>query len=1343
MAITKSARARIFTIVQEIKKLLVIEVASQLEQYYGIRLDGSILIIDQLPSTEPEILHTARLLRQRIDYIKSNIPTEKNKEVEAVKQLLNEQAFSILNRFATLRMSEERGIIKETIRKEYNSEGFQIFDSITGQGKVTEQYIRYKWYLLSIFDELAIDLPSVFDRFSPYALIFPSEKAMRSLLTIINNENVTMHREEGIQPMNLWREDETIGWIYQYYNSRDEISEMRDASSAPRNSRELAVRNQFFTPRYVVQFLTDNSLGRIWYEMTKGNTGLTETCQYLIRRPKELFLDKGNSRPENEDEETDYIEYRLLKDPREILMLDPACGSMHFGLYSFDLFEKIYVEAWDNHPDLLLDLRNSITRQQFIKQIPEFIIRYNIHGVDIDPRALQIAALSLWLRAQKSFDKLNLEADNRPQITKSNLVLAEAMPGNAELLSELVKPLDAPMRKLVTSIWDLMKMAGETGLLLRIEEEIDKKINEIADELSDEAKGAQLKLDSGEDQLQAAERSAFYSTKKYRDVFLENASTEVFRILKELAETANEGEAYQKLLFADDAARGFAFIELCKKKYEVILMNPPFGAASIGSKEYIYSNYEISKNDLAAVFVERMHLMINEYGLIGAISTRTIFFLGSYEKWRERFIINNTYLKFYVDLGGNVLDAMVETAAYIIDKKRNYQSLFINLTKNELKDQDLIKSITSQSNIYIQNTSNFKLISNKPLCYWIDNKTKDLFENSKRFEKGERASRQGTATSDKPRFVRNYWEIDDSEIYNDTVDLNSGRRWISYMESEESLRFFNNANSYVNWRYSGNEIKALLNQKFGKGAQSESTFFKHGITWAYRTANFSPHIVSKGAMSTNSRFITLFDNDDQLLYTCALWNSKYFDYIIKLSMEWVTRPTFKNGIINQSPFPELNSIFQKQLIDETIFNYKLIENVFNKDETSLYFEYPPIDLNISLNESIDLFNELLLKSKNDHIKSLERIDKLVYSYFGINHLEMGIIEEFINHKDMKSEGAVFDKSSRQILEEIFSWIFGAIFGRWDLRLIKDPMLIQKKPTIFSPLPNLSPGRLINSNNTKHNTDSSDFHYPIKTLNDGSGVVENGAFNNIISRFREALEYLYTKRSNNIENEFILLLEVRDVEEWINNPNKFFNSHLSQYSKNNRLSPIYWPISTTSGSYTIWLYYPILTDQTLVSVINNSLQPKIDEVVKLKRPLELNTNIDNKGLKELKELNDFEHELEEMKKELLRITALPYKPNHDDGVLITAAPLNKLFRHTKWRKATEDCWKELEKGEYDWAHLAYSIWPDRVTKKCKKDLSMAIAHGIENICEVKPKEKKEKVNKVTKNSNPINELNFGE
>src|ERR1035437_1710942 len=88
----------------------------------------------------------------------------------------------------------------------------------------------------------------------------------------------------------LWKEDETIGWIYQYSNSKEEREAMREASDAPQNSRELAVRNQFFTPRYVVEFLVDNTLGRIWYEMRRGSTHLTEQCRYLVRRPTEIFL---------------------------------------------------------------------------------------------------------------------------------------------------------------------------------------------------------------------------------------------------------------------------------------------------------------------------------------------------------------------------------------------------------------------------------------------------------------------------------------------------------------------------------------------------------------------------------------------------------------------------------------------------------------------------------------------------------------------------------------------------------------------------------------------------------------------------------------------------------------------------------------------------------------------------------------------------------------------------------------------------------------------------------------------------------------------------------------------
>jgi len=1289
MAITKAARSKIFTLVQEIKKLLVLEVASQLQQFYGIRPDGSMLLVEQLPATEPEILHTARLLRQRIDYIKSNIPSEKNKEVEAIKQLLNEQAFSILNRFATLRMAEERGIIKETIRKEYNSEGFQIFDSITGQGAVAEQYIRYKWYLHSIFDELAIDLPSVFDRFSPYALVFPGERAMRSLLTIINNEAVTMHREEGKQPMNLWQEDETIGWIYQYYNSREEISEMREASDAPRNSRELAVRNQFFTPRYVVQFLTDNSLGRIWYEMTKGKTELNHKCQYLIRRPKEMFLDKGNTRPENADDETDYIEHRQIKDPREILMLDPACGSMHFGLYSFDLFEQIYTEAWDNHPELMLDLRNTITRKQYINQIPEFIIRNNIHGVDIDPRALQIAALSLWLRAQKSFEKLNLEPVERPQITKSNLVLAEAMPGNLELLSALVKPLDAPLRKLVTAIWDLMKMAGETGLLLRIEEEIDRNINEIAADLSKDAKDSQLELGADERTMKAAERAAFYSTKKYRDSFLENAASEVFRILKELSETATNGEAYQKLLFADDAARGFAFIELCRKKYDVVLMNPPFGATSINSKQYLEYSYPDCKGDIFPMFVNRMLELTNSKGRVGAISNRTAFFITSFTKWRENTFTKNS-LKIFADFGSGVLDALVETCCYVIESSNSYdqKSCFFNLLSQENKDIWLSKKV-KQFEFLDLSINNFRKLPNFSFSHWVPQVELNLFNSNPPFlSSNERQASSGLTSGDDFRFFRTWWEV--NNIY-----------WNGLAKGGEYSPLVGDFKLRVNWKNNGAEIKSFKTSF----VRSESKYFSPGITWGRRTSSRMSSKVLPCDFIFADKGPAAFV-EDIFKWLCVFESSVFKNLVeVQLGAGDSAARSYEVGIINSTPVCEE---IPEKLSESLRIVIKDIIQLLSFKENSLFFCG---EIAHSLGKNYLSRTKELVQNITENFSQVDNAIKQSYKIDQIGYL----VNDFSGFGKWYLE-------EKNIANGILSYLFGLKVNRYkimqyDLQLTNivndylDENVMPKIPEIIK----------------------SDEKIELIEMD----LKNQDSFNNL---FQRHLELVYSESSTEV-CDLIYKFYANNYFKYFSNPNAFFSYHLELFNNSSRLAPIYWPISTKSGDYTIWLYYPTLTDQTLVAVINNYLQPKIDQVNSQIKTYSNNSNIDNNGLKALNALREFEHELEEMKKELLRITALPYKPNHDDGVLITAAPLHNLFRHTKWRKSTEDCWKALEKGEYDWAHLAYSIWPDRVTKKCKKDLSMAIAHGLENICEVKPKEKKAKATKPAKKGSVNPQLNF--
>ena len=108
-------------------------------------------------------------------------------------------------------------------------------------------------------------------------------------------------------------------------------------------------------------------------------------------------------------------------------------------------------------------------------------------------------------------------------------------------------------------------------------------------------------------------------------------------------------------------------------------------------------------------------------------------------------------------------------------------------------------------------------------------------------------------------------------------------------------------------------------------------------------------------------------------------------------------------------------------------------------------------------------------------------------------------------------------------------------------------------------------------------------------------------------------------------------------------------------------------------------------------------------------------------------------------EIERIIKLPWKPNLNDGVLITASPLHNLFRLPKWKKDLKACWDELAKGDYDWAHLAYSIWPQRVERACERDRSLAIAHGLEHLCKVEPPKPKAKraAKKVAipKESNP--------
>lgn len=288
MPFDQSTRNRLARFVGEARTRLTEECTRQLQRSYGLDpLSGEVADLERLGQLADDERETAALLRETAAHYQPGFAGLAPKaRRDTLERIAREQAFTVLNRLCALRMAEARGLLIESVAAGYRSRGFQLYLRLAGAA-LGETGAAYRCYLFSLFDEFALDLPVLFDRFSPHGRLFPGETALLALLDLIN------HPE--IEP--LWAEDETIGWIYQYFNTREERKAMRDASAAPRNSRELAVRNQFFTPRYVVEFLTDNTLGRTWYEMTQGQTALVDACRYLVRRPNEVFVDADSLPP--------------------------------------------------------------------------------------------------------------------------------------------------------------------------------------------------------------------------------------------------------------------------------------------------------------------------------------------------------------------------------------------------------------------------------------------------------------------------------------------------------------------------------------------------------------------------------------------------------------------------------------------------------------------------------------------------------------------------------------------------------------------------------------------------------------------------------------------------------------------------------------------------------------------------------------------------------------------------------------------------------------------------------------------------------------------------------------
>ncbi|WPL13185.1 MULTISPECIES: BREX-1 system adenine-specific DNA-methyltransferase PglX [Thiorhodovibrio] len=1284
MAFDKATRNALQKFVARARRLLSDEFTRQLQASHGMDpTSGVVADMAALSHLDNQQLQTAAILRETLHHYLAVTPGKSAQErgQQVLQRMVREQAFTLLNRLAALRMAESRGVLFESLTKGQASQGFQLYQMVAGTalGEVGDVY---RQYLLSLFDELGQDLPVLFDRYSPQGLLFPKDSVLLELIDAINHPDI----------VHLWAEDETIGWIYQYYNDPDERKKMRAASAAPRNARELAVRNQFFTPRYVVEFLTDNTLGRIWYEMTQGQTRLVDQCRYLVRRPTEIFLNPGEAAPELPETEglsqeellrqPVYIPHRPLKDPRDIRLLDPACGSMHFGLYGFDLFETIYEEAWDQ--GLCPALQQAYaSKEDFLKDVPRLIIEHNIHGIDIDPRAVQIAGLSLWLRAQRSWLNQGVKTENRPRIRRSNVVCAEPMPGSAEQLEAFIATLGSPLLgDLVRIVFDKMQLAGEAGALLKIEDEI------------------RIAIEAAREQWRTQQDDLFTRQDASEADFFDTAEQQVMDALRAYAEQADV-HAYQRRLFAEDAARGFAFIDLCRKRYDVVVMNPPFGEPSEALAPWLEKRFTDFNKNILCAFLFQAYKIRTPGGKVGSIYDRTAVIKNTYEKFRLAFFVADDRLHAHCDLGWDVLDANVEATSSILGEAQppHAATFFdVRLSTPDQKGPQLLQHIQSVrkesgSGFCVSFGSLFSRFPNAVLGYDFPDIVKQWFATLPSFEdQGVQVIAGHTILSD--RYFRSWWEIPLYDAFHPEAS------WQRLYNGGEYSRFNSPLCDAVFYGKDG----SLISENTSTILRNLRLQQKGVIGFGKRGEFIDAHVLPKGFISSVEGQAVVIRANANVKATLAILNSTLFQAVINLYCGQHKYP----GYVHLFPCPDWSNDDLIVAGESAFQAFRAKERLETGDETNPRF----------------LNSESLLPWNN---KATERF-RIIAEDISVNEARLnGAIldayggreaaESFINpyiQREPKTGGATTAEPVRMLTENHTFFFVGTVFGRWDIRYATGERQPPELPDPFDPLPVCPPGMLQNADGLPAEPKDLPTDYPLRISWPGILVDDESYPEDIVARVREAIEVVWKDRAGAIEQEACEILGVKSLRDYFRRPAAFFADHLKRYSKSRRQAPIYWPLSTPSGRYTLWLYYHRLTPQTLYSCVNDFLdgpQGKLAQVRASRAALANKTTRTPKEEKDFATVADLDTELTAFRDQLLRI-ARDWQPNLNDGVQITAAPLWPLFKLPKWQKTLKDTWTKLEQGDYDWAHLALSYWPERVLRKCHQDRSLAIAHGVE-------------------------------
>ena len=536
---------------------------------------------------------------------------------------------------------------------------------------------------------------------------------------------------------------EIIGWLYQYYNTELKDDTFAKLKKNIKISKErIPAATQLFTPDWIVRYMVENSVGRLWIEHLRAVDPTVNEKEVAERFGWKYYL------PEAEQEADVNVKlaeirtsYKDLK-PEDITCIDPCMGSGHILVAMFDVLMDIYKSAGYNERDAAFE-----------------IVEHNIHGLDIDKRAYQLAYFAVMMKG-RGYNRRFLSGKGEQKPQPQILVIQESNGINRAQLRYFGAESDEITKnnalKQVNKLLDSLQDAKEYGSMATVEQfDWDLMRRFVGDRIE----FGQINFDT---------------------LGIEETQTQIMSLIN--------------------------IAEILSEKYICVITNPPYmGISNSGSilNDYVKKNYPDSKADLFAVFIERCKQFTRKYGYQAMITQHSWMFLSSYEKLRLKILSNE--LINMIHLGSRAFDEIsgevVQTCAFVFHKteNQNYNSKFSRLVEyigeSEKKHQYL-----KCRDLYEIKVNSVKQLPESPLIYWISNEIINLFNNPTIGDFGR--TRKGMATGLNEEFVRNWYEIDFRKIgffMTREEAASSGCKWFPYANGGRFRKWYGNYCDVVNW----------------------------------------------------------------------------------------------------------------------------------------------------------------------------------------------------------------------------------------------------------------------------------------------------------------------------------------------------------------------------------------------------------------------------------------------------------------------------------------------------------------------------------------------------------------